>query len=359
MPARSQELKIGIGFNKQTGTGLTTTTPAQVQTALAAGSLWNLNIGAFNVPFPSFLRENDGEFFGKGHEWIEQIFPTSIDAPWTWPSFLTSQNWAQVSAFAGGKTTATNPAGSAHQYVTTPMDPAADGVNLPLTSLVAGIRQGTAGEILDIAMTGMALAGFTLRIQRGPGLANTSLESRWLGCGGFSNNSGIVIPSRYDEIRLGAGAATSLLINGVNYLTNFRFVDLEFTYDNGIIGDAGYFPGSGSQSEYDIRGRMRYGRRTANLVWTVELESDSQELADLLASVEGNCEIAITGPVISGPNSHKMMIELPRTEHRAYSMTEADGFTVARVETDIKYDATSGPMIFTAVTDRSGIGAAP
>jgi len=348
-------MKIAIGFHKQTGTGASGTTSTQLQTALASGDLWNLGLNAFNAPFPQFKNEDDADFFGKGHEWVTQNFPTSIDAPWEWPYFLTSQNFCQAIAFALGKVTKTSPVGSAFQYVATPMDPVSDGVNLPATTIVAGIREGTGGEILDIALIGVVCDGFTLRLQRGPGLQNTSLVSRWLGCGAHTNNSGIAIPSRSTEVRLGAGQATAITINGVNYITNARFVDMEFQFNNNIIPDSGFYPGSGSQSGYDIRGRMRMGRRTATLVWTVELESDSTELADLLAGTEGATTITVQGTLISGSTYHSAQIFLPRTRHKAFNMGESDGFVTARIETSIMYDSSLGPMVLTGITDKDEI----
>lgn len=355
MPARTQELKIGIGYKRQTNTGTKTATAAQLQTALAAGNLWNLGLSAFNVPFPQFQQEDDAAFFGKGNEWIDTIFPTSLDAAWEWPYFLTSQNWAQVIAFALGKVTETTPAAGASQYVCTPLDPATDGVNLPATTIVAGIRQGTGDEILDMALIGAVCSGFTLKVSRGPGLQNTSLVSRWAGCGKHSNNSGIAVPERTQETRLGAGSATALVIDGVDYLANARFVDLEFTYENAPALNAGFFPGSGSQSGFDIRGRMRYGRRSMSLKWSVELESDSAELAALLAGTEAAAQLVVTGPLIAGSTHHKAQIDLPKVRHKAYAMGEAEGFTIANIETDILNDTTLGPVILTAITNQAGI----
>lgn len=359
MPSRTQELKIGIGYHRQAGTGVDTVTPTQLQTALAAGSLWNLNINAFNTPFPQFEQESDAEFFGKGHEWVEQIFPTSIQAPWEWPSFLTSQNFAEVIAFALGTITESSPGAGAYQYICTPLDPVTDGVNLPATTIVAGIRQGTAGEIIDQALIGVVCAGFTVSWRRGPGLQNSQIVSRWFGSGKFASNSGIAVPTRYDEERLGSGSLTEVTINGVNYITNARLVDVEFTFDNDADRESNFFPGSGSQSGFDIRGRMRCGRRSASLVWRVELESTSAELAALLAGTEGATTLKAEGSIISGAIKHTAQIYLPRTRHRAFVLEEADGFTAARVETDILYDATEGPMILTAITNKAEIGAEP
>jgi hypothetical protein len=356
MPIRTHELKIAIGKKKQTGTGLPGTTAAQLQAALSAGDLVSPLINAFNAPVPQFNKEDNAMFYGKGHEWVTQTFPTSIDAPWEWPCpFLSSQAFALVTAFAMGRTTETSPAAGAHQYVSSPMDPVVDGVNLPATTIVAGLRQGTAGEALDQALVGCVCIGFTLKLQSGPGLQNSSLVSRWLGSGKFIQNSGLTIPSPLTEIRLGAGATTTLLINGVDYLANSRFVEIEFTWDSGLVPNAGYFVGSGSQVGFDIRGRMRYGDRKIGLVFSAELESDSTELSDLLASTQGSVHLVVTGPLITGSTFHQAEILIPLTEHKALSYGDVNGFTTVQVTTDVKFDGSLGPIIFTGITDEASI----
>lgn len=355
MPARTQELAIGIGFKRQTNTGEIACTAAELQTPLTAAEIWQLGIGSFNVPFPEFTQESDAQFFGKGHEWATQVFPTSIGIPWNWDFHLTSQNWAQVIAFAMGKVTESTPAAGAYQYVCVPKDPTVDGVNLPATTIVAGIRAGGAGEILDIAAVGMVCSGFSLKVQAGPGLQNTQLSSQWLGCGKYVNNCGITIPAATVETRLGAGSTTALTINGVNYLANARFVDLELNYNNDV--QPGYYPGSGSQSGFDIAGRMRMGKRSVSFVWQVELESDSAELADLLAGVEGTATMRNEGPTITGATKHTSQLVLHRTRNKAFKMAEGNGFVTARVETEIMYHATNGLMTATAITNKAAIGA--
>lgn len=354
MPARSQNLKVGIGFKRQTNTGDVATTAAELQAALTAAELWSLGNSSFSIPFPEFTQENDAAFFGKGNEWSTQVFPTSIGIPWTWDYHLTSQNWAQVICFALGKITESTPGVGAAQYVVTPQDPGVTGVNLPATTVVADILAGGALEILDIAAVGMVCSGFSLKLQRGPGLQNSQLSSTWMGCGKYVNNSGIVVPAATVEQRLGAGSATALTINGVNYIANARFVDLDFSYQNNPI--VGYYPGSGSQSGFDIAGRMRMGTRAATLSWQVELEAGSTELADLLAGTEGTATLTIDGPIIVGAIPHKAQVVFHRTRNRAYSMGEVDGFVTARVDTEIMYHASNGLLTATAITTKALIG---
>lgn len=354
MPARSHELKLGMGYKKQAGTGLPGTTPAQLQTALSSGDLWSLGQSTFSPAIPEFTKEDNALFYGKGHEWVTQTFPTSIAVRFQWEHFLTSQNFAQVMAFLLGSLTESNPGTGAYQYIITPMDPVSDGVNLPATTMVSGIRQGGGGEILDIALVGLVCGNATLRLQRGPGLQNTRLVSEWIGTGKYTNNSGIAIPSVTTESRLGAGSATALTINGVNYLTNARFIDLELAISNEVKD--GYFPGSGSQSGFDIQGRMRFGNRTIRLTCLVELESDSTELADLIAGTEGSAILTLVGDEITTGIYHTAEVSFPLTEIKAFKLEEADDFTAARIEVAVKFDeGTAAPIIVRAITDKTGI----
>lgn len=354
MPARDIELIVATSYRKQPGTGAEGTTPTQLQTPLAAG-FWIPNIGAFNVPFPELNFEDDSDFYGKGTEWITQLFTTSLDVNWEWPSFLTSQNFAHAIVFALGKYTESSPGAGAAEYVCTPMDAPVDGVNLPAMTVLAGIRQGTAGKILDVQVPGLCSNGFTLQIQRGPGLQNTNLTQRWVGCGKFVNDPGVAYPTKRQEARLGAGLSTAIRINGIDYLANARFVDLSFEFNNNISAENGYFPGSGSQNGFDIKGRLRYGKRSMTLTWQVELEKDSTELANLLAGIEGPAELEITGAAL-GSAAHKAQIDWPRTRHKAWRMGSVDNFVTAQVETVLMNTETAGPMTATAVTDLAGIG---
>lgn len=349
MPARQQELQIGIGFNKQSA----------LQTSLLASSLWSLRQNAFNPLFPEFNAEDDSEDFGKADDWAQTVFPTSIDMPWTWPYYLTSQNFAQVAAFGCGKSVKTSPGAGAYQYVCTPIDGVGDGtIELPSTTVVAGIRQGGVGEILDLAAIGMVCNGFTLRLQTGAGRQNSSIESNWIGCGKHVNNSGLTIPAAFSEVRLGAGSTTTLTINGTNYIANARFVDMTFTLENNVDANSGFYPGSGAQSGYDIRGRMRIGKRNVSLQWQVELESGSDELNDLLNGTEGTIDIVVEGPTITGLIKHTARIQGHRVRHRAYRMGEANGYVTAQVETSFLKHASNGVFTLTAITNKDAIGEA-
>lgn len=349
MPARIQELAAAIGFEKQ----------AALQTALAAGSLWNLGIDAAPTIIPRLNRESNAKFFGKGHPFATRLYPTSLDTGVELSNFLTSQHWAQVVGFAPGVFTESGPAAGAYQYVGTPAmaDPVTNGIEMAATTIVGGIRQNTGGELLDMALVGMVCTGFTLTFERGPGLANSKLVSRWAGCGKYANNSGIAIPAQYAEERIGSGSAITLLINGVNYITLKNFVRLELQYDNGFSPDSGYYLGSGQQDGFDLRGRMRYGDPVISVRWSVEGETGLTELADLVSGTEYSMEVVLRGSLIAGSTYHTVGFLIDNAFSNNVEQEDVDGYFGLGITTEPKFDGSTGPIVLTAITDKTGIGA--
>lgn len=349
MPSRTQELAIGIGFAAQSA----------LQTALSASDIWTLRASSFNPAFPDHVFETDADDFNKGDEFATQVFPTSLNVNWQWPYFLTSQNAAQVIAFALGKVAETNPATGAYQYVCTAMDPVDDGVNLPSTTVVAGLRAGTAGEMLDMALIGLVCDSFEIKLASGPGRQNATITSNWVGCGKYTNNSGITIPAVTTEKLLQSGGATVITINGINYFSAASFVETTIGYNNNVAADAGFYPGSGQVSSaggnYDIRGRMRFGKRTLSLSHVAELESDSTELSTLLAGTEGTATITVRGALITGSTYHQLSLVFQRLKFRAIALGESNGFTTVVVTSEVMKHSSNGVLTATVITDKTGI----
>lgn len=349
MPARGQEVAIAIGFAKQSA----------LQTALTGTDLWTLKSTSFNPAFPEHVAETDAGDYNKGDEFATQLFPTNLNVNLEWPYYLTSQNAAQVITFAFGKNSKTGPASGAYQYACTLMDPVTDGVDLPSTTVVAGIRAGTAGEMLDMALIGLVCDGFTIRLSSGPGRQNATITSRWVGCGKYTNNSGLTIPAATTETLLTSGGATAITINGIDYLTAATFVETEFTLANNVLADGGFYPGSGQVTSaggnYDIRGRMRYGRRTLSLVHVAELEATSTELATLLAGTEGTATITLRGALITGSTYHQLSLVFQRIRFKAYALSETNGFVTVRIESEIMKHSSNGVITATVITNKDAI----
>jgi hypothetical protein len=345
MPARGQEIALGIGFHKQTA----------VQSALAAADLWSLPSSEFVPVSPELVNETDALDYGKGHEFAENVFPSHAQGAMEWPYFLTSEGFAQAIVFGlGDVTKVEEEAAAAWSYTCTPLDPVTDGVDLPTTTIVGGIRQGAGGEIHDVALVGAVCSGFNLRVSQGPGRQNSQLRTSWLSCGKWVDNSGIAIPSLYSTNRLGAGTADVITINGVDYFSNARFVDYEFDWQN--VPLARIYPGSGSQSGYDLAGQMRFGIRTARLTIRAELESASDELSNMLAGTEGTAIIQLTGGLIAGSTNHQARIDCKRIRFVEYSQEEVDNFVVCRVVAEVMMHTSNGLVEMKAICGKDEIG---
>lgn len=355
--ARGKELRNCMGFRRQTGTGVDAQTAAQLQTSLIAADMWSLLDGSFSPALPKFADESDAQFYGKGHEFPTQVFQTSQSIVKSMSSHMTSQNFAHGAAFAMGNVVETNPGAGAYQYVCTGLDRIVSGSNLPATTFASQVRGQTAGEILDVSAPGFVLNSFSLNAQRGPGLKNTTVKSDWKGCGKFTNNAGLVMPAAYAETRLGAGGATAVTWNSVNFLTDARFYNLDFQINNNVPD--GFYPGSGSQAGRDVMGELIAGDRTATLTWTIRAKVGWQELVDFLAGTEGALQIKFVGSLIVGAIYHTAQIDAPRTRHIAFDPVETEGFVTANITTEILYPSSGERLTLTAITDKAGICAVP
>jgi hypothetical protein len=346
MPSRTQELANGIGFKKQTA----------LHTALTAADLWALRSTSFNPAFPQHVTETDADDYGKGHEFPTQVFPVNINAPWEWPYYVSSENAAQCLTFGLGNVVETVAGAGAAQYVCVVTDPLSTFL-LPATTIVSGLRAGTAGEMLDLALIGVTLDNLEIKFASGPGRASSTMTSRWQGAGSYTNNSGLTIPAATNEHLLRSGGMTVITINGIDYFAGQNFIETTFTLTNNLI--PGFYPGAGqivsAGGNYDKAGRMRYGRRTLALTHTAELESTSTELALLLAGTEGTATITAQGALITGAIYHKLTLQFHRVRFEAVSLGDSNGFTTVVVTDTLMMHPTNGIMTATIITGKTGI----
>lgn len=345
MPANVQELALAISFHKQTA----------LQTALVAADMWSLSQTNRTTGQPIFNQESNAEDIGKGHEWATQLFPSHWDAPWTWDARLSSENAAMLGVFGLGKVSKAV-SGDGFKYTCTPLDPVADGIEMPSATVVQAVRQG-ASDLFDFALIGMCCDEFRIRLQQGPGRDNATMTSTWNGSGKYVNPSTIAIPTAYTEHLLNAGGASTITIRTIDYVTNKRFVNLEFGWRNQIRLDSGFYPGSGTQTGANLRGRMRHGTRQVTLSYTVEMENGSTELDDMLAGTEGSASIVVVGAAL-GAAFHTLEITVPRLILRAAPIGETDGLITIAVEAEILKDPSEEVVTLEVTTDQDEIGTA-
>jgi hypothetical protein len=345
--ANIQELKIGIGVNKQSA----------LQTALLVGSIQGFRQTNRQIGQPIFNSEDDADDIGKGDEWPTQVFPSHIDAKTPWEYYLTSENAAMLAAFGLGKVTKVA-AGDGFKYTCTFSDPIVDDIEVMSTTFVSAMRQG-ASDIFDYALIGMCLEDWEIQLQSGPGRQNSTMKSNWIGCGKFANPSSLTVPAPLNEHRLGAGSAVAITINGQNYVSNKRFVSVNFGIKKALREQTGFYPGSGSQSGFDIRGRMRHGNRSVMLSSVQEFVNGSTELDDYLAQTVGTGTIQIDGATIgAGPAKHSLKMDFHRLICKSAPLSDNDGIVTVATEFSVQKHATNGVLTMEVTTETDGIGLA-
>jgi hypothetical protein len=234
MPANIRETLIAFSKNKQ----------AAIATANTAAGMWRLNKLNSSFGGPKLITETDAEEFGKGHEFAANVYRMSWDVQGQIEKYLSAEFACWAFAFALGKVVPTGILPN-YIYTITPLDPVADGIELPYFSFVEQIRPG-GSAVLDRMSIGCAIQDLTLTIASGPGRANAKLVVNYVGSGKHLKPSTITIPAATAE-KLLASASLALTIKGVNYVTAKSIVSLELSWKNNLRVDDGYYPGSGFQ----------------------------------------------------------------------------------------------------------------
>jgi hypothetical protein len=347
-PANVRETKIAIGKKPQT----------DLVTKNIDADLWSLLKTNTALMQADLRTETDALDIGKGDEFPVNVYKTSASTGVALEKYCTSEFMAWLFCFGLGSATKVA-AGTGFTYTATPQDPTVNCINLPPFTYVEQIRPG-ASAVEDRAGIGMVVNDFTIMLESGPGRANCRTTANFLGTGSIASPSGSVIPAPTTENTLNAAGATTLTINGIDYLLGTgvgRFNNLEFRWNNNVRTDSGYFPGSGLQNGFAVRGRMEFGTREVSLTFVARAVTGSVEFNNLLNQVEGVTTIDIKGGVIgAGPQQHEMILNFPRTRMSASTNGDADGIVTVNCTVAILTPVAGPPLgTLTATTDTNGI----
>jgi hypothetical protein len=343
MPANIRETKIAFGYKKQTS----------LQTPNVAGDMWSLSKTNASLTTVTLNTENDAAWLGKGHEFATQVFKSHWDVSGSIEKFLTSEiaAWAFVFGLGNRVKSGTPPAIT---YTCTPQDPVASGIELPAFSFVETIRQG-ASAVLDRMAVGCVVEDFTITLSSGPGLSNSRITVNFVGSGKLLEPSGITVPAPTAENFL-PGASAQVTINGVDYVTNRNLVSLEMGFKNNLRLDSGFYPGSGTQDNAAIRGRLEFGDREASLKFTARFENGSSELTKLRNQTEGTAVVSLQGALISGTDYHSLQVTFHRVVFRSAVVGDTDGIVTVEVECQPLWHNTNGLLTAVAKTTQDNIG---
>ncbi len=343
-PVNIQEMLIGFGKNKQ----------ADIATPNVVGGIWRL--GKLNSEFggPNLKTEDDADELGKGHEFATQLFKTNWDVAGSIEKYSSSDFAAWAMAFGLGKCVKTG-AGENHIYTCTPLDPVADGLELPYFSFVEQLRPG-AGAVLDRMAIGCAIEDWTLTVGSGPGRANSKLVVNYAGSGKHAKPSGIELPAAIVE-KLLPSASLACTINGHDYVTAKNFVSLTASWKNNLRLDSGFYPGSGFQGATAdtgaIRGRLEVGKRVLALQFVARFAEGSEELDDLEDLAEGTAVVGLTYDA-----NNNLVLTYHRLAFGVVELGNADGLVTVQVTCTPMMHSANGLLTAVAKCNTDGIAQA-
>jgi hypothetical protein len=346
-PANIRETKIGFGFKPQ----------ADLPTPNVATDLWSLTKVNPALATVTPVTEDDANDIGKGDEFPTQLFPVSKDTALSLEKYTSSEALAWAFCFATGKATKTA-AGTGWTYAAVPSDPVVNCINVPPFTYVEQIR-AEPDSIIDRALVGLVINDFVLTMESGPGRANCRLVINCVGTGKTIEPSGITIPTVTAEHFLNAASATITLgTPPIDYVALASFNSMEFRWNNNIRLDTGFYPGSGTQSGFAIRGRMEYNNREISLSFVARALKGSPEYFNLVGLTEGPVTITLSGATIgTGPSKHGMTINGPRAVFNSVVVGDAEG--IVTVNCGVRFlkptDGVTPIITMSATTTKDGI----
>jgi hypothetical protein len=346
-PANIRETQIAFGFVPQD----------DLETANAIGDIWSVTKTNATLSVVDLSTEDDSADIGKGDEFPTQNFPTSASTAVAIEKYCTSEFMAWLFCFALGKATVTT-AAAGFRYDATPQDPATDCINMkPFT--YAELIRPEPDSVIDRALIGMVVNDFTISMESGPGRNNCRVSVNCLGTGRVESPSTLVpIPPVTVEHLLNANGTAVLTINGIDYILGGSFISLTFNWNNNTRTDSGYYPGSGEQNGFGVRGRMEFNTRTIALTFTARAQKGSVEFNNLLNQVEGPTTITVKGGALgTGAGNHDMTISCPRTVMSAVINGDTDGIVNVQCTAKIMTptDGVTPIITLSATTTKGGI----
>jgi len=332
MPARVQQLIMGLGQNKQTNI------------ATAGSTFLRFKKLDTTVTTPKPVFENDAAEIGKGHEFITQTFPSHYDVANRLEKYASAEFVTWACAFGLGNASVTG-SSAPYTYTIVPIDPGTT-LELPYFSLVEQVAEG-GGRAIDTLYVGCAVEDWTYQFAYGPGRASSKMTVNWVGSGLVTTPSGITVPALTAENNMLA-ASMSLSVNGVDYVATRRILSGTIGWKNNLLLNAGFYPGSGMQNGLQVRGRMEIGARVPTLQFTARLLAGSTEYATLVNQTTGTATLSV-----NHDDGNSVSFSFPKMAFQVVENAEADGIVAVTVTGAPQFDTVSNTVM--SVTTKCGL----
>lgn len=336
MSVNVRELLVGFGKGKQT----------DISTANLVGTIWRLNKLDTTPLNPQYVTEDDAAEAGKGHEFATETFKSHVlVGPHSIEKYISSEWVAWCAAFGLGNVVKTGTTNLV--YTCTPTVPTS-GIELPYFSYVEQARPG-GSAIFDKMFVGCRLKSFLASIQSGPGRSAAKMTAEFVGSGLITEPSAITLPAKTAEKEL-PGASLALTIIGTDYVALKSVVSLDWGWDNAPREETGFFPGSGTQNGYAVKGRIENGDRIPMLKFVTRVRVGSPEYATLRNLTTGTAVITQT---FDANNSYTATFH--QIGFKVVELGETNGLMTLSVEASTQFHASNGVLTVVSNTNVDGI----
>ncbi len=329
MPARPQQLVLGLGKAKQTN----------ISTIAASFLRFKKVDSGITTPKPVF--ENDAAEIGKAHEFITQTFPSHYEVANRIDKFASAEFVTWACAYGLGNIVQTG-SGAPYTYTITPINPGIT-LELPYFSIVEQIAEG-GGSAVDNAFVGCAIEDFTYTWTYGPGRASSKMTVNWVGSGLLTTPSGVTVPALTTENNMLA-ASMALTVNGVDYVSTKRILSGSLSWKNNLLLNQGFYPGSGLQNGLQVRGRIPIGARVPSFQFTALLLAGSTEYTTLVNQTTGTATLSVMHDA-----GNSVQFTYPQMAFQVAENTEADGLVAVTVTGAPQYNNTQNTVISVVTT---------
>lgn len=317
MATRVQQLLYGLGLAKQADI-------ATISASFLRFRKLNMDLAALD-----YQTETDEDEVGKGVEFAEQVFPVANDMRTRVEKFGSAEWLTYVLAYGLGGV-----AYAGGIYTITPLNPSTS-LELPYTSLVQQLAEG-GGQAIDEAHVGIAVDGFEIQFNYGPGRQSLRVNADLISSGRITTPSGVTLPATQSEHYM-LSQSMAISINGTDYVSNKTILSGTFGWRNNLLANAGYFPGSGLQNGAAIRGRLEIGKRVPSFTFQARLTKTSPEYAALIAQTTGTAVITFTYD-----GTHTVTLTWEQVSYKARQLGNADGLATVEVTVQPQYNNSTG-----------------
>lgn len=322
---------------RQTALAVGIVDQADLVTANSNAELFRLTKTNAQIAEVGYNVEDDAGDIGKDDEFAANTFLSHKDTRFSLEAYLTSEHAAFAFAYGLGLSTDSAPEAGAYRHTATPI---VSTIDMPSFTLLERIpASGTA--VLDRALLGCVVDSWAIALNSGPGRQNSRITIGCVGTGQETLPSGLTLPAATALHGLNAGSAT-IVINGNNYISSKRIVSLEMGFNNNMRLDQGFYPGSGTDDGFAIRGRMEHGDRTAFLRFVVRSEQGGDEFTKTIAQTEGTAVVTVTGAIAAGATAHDLSVTFHRVTFKTTTLADDNGILTTNVECAVLKHSTNG-----------------